>query len=103
MNQKTALTIRTETLREFLEFHLDRAQESALAMERTLDSASSDGIKAHLNAVNEAAIDLQYHLGCVTGVLTLFGINRQYTPYYRLDIRELRNKVRNYFESGVCY
>ena len=103
MNQKSTLTIRIETLREFLEFHLDRAQESASAMERNLDSTSPDGIKAHLDAVNEDAIDLQYHLGCVTGVLTLFGINRQSTPDCRLDIEELRNKVRRYFEDGVRY
>lgn len=101
MNKNATLTIRTESLREFLTFHLDRAQESAWAMERRLECTSPEGINSHLNAINDAARDLQYHLACVTGVLTLFGINRQGTPDCRLDIEELRNKVRRFFEDGV--
>ena len=55
MNQKSTLTIRTEALREFLTFHLDRADEAVWVMERKLDSTSPEGINAHLNAVNDAA------------------------------------------------
>ena len=103
MNQKNHLTISPEILREFLTFHLDRAEESVWGMERKPDSTSPEEIGAHLNAINDAARDLQFHLACVVGVLNLFGINRRTTPNCRLDIAELRNKVRRYFEEGVRY
>ena len=103
MNKNATLTIRTEALRDFLTFHLDRADEAAWAMERKPGSSSPEGINAHLNAVNDAARDLQFHLACVTGVLNHFGINRQGTPDCRLDIGELRNKVRRFFEDDVRY
>ena len=47
LNQKTHLTIRTETFREFLEFHLDRAEAAEQAMEIFPGSISPEGISEH--------------------------------------------------------
>lgn len=47
LNQKTHLTIRTETFRSFLEFHLDRAEAAEQAMNifpgKTHQRASESG------------------------------------------------------------
>ena len=103
MNQKTHLTIRTETFRSFLEFHLDRAEAAEQAMNIFPGKTSPDGISEHLKAVHDAAQELQYHCACILGMLNLFGINRQPARDYYLDLRELRNKVRRYFEHGDRY
>ena len=103
LNQKTHLTVRTETFREFLEFHLDRAEAAEQAMELFPGNTSPEGLSEHLKAVHEAAQELQYHCTCIVGVLNLFGINRRTVPDCRLDLRELRNKVRRYFEYGDRY
>ena len=103
LNQKTHLTIRTETFREFLEFHLVRAEAAEQAMELFPGNTSPEGISEPLKAVHDAAQELQYHCACIVGVLNLFGINRRTVPDCCLDLRELRNKVRRYFEHGDRY
>ena len=103
LNQKTHLTIRTETFREFLEFHLARAEAAEQAMELFPGNTSPEGISEHLKAVHDAAQELQYHCACIVGELNLIGINRRTVPDCCLDLRELRNKVRRYFEHGDRY